>query len=135
MIIISPKPNTECRNEECRRLFYSCKSCVKTANWKAFCCSLECYNKWQEQVAKSRQNNKSVSLLPKRIDITSEEVKNIIDTPIEKVNEDTINEFKELGYLDTYEEVGLTKTVEQINEDINKLSLKSKRKNKRADGN
>ena len=53
------KPNHTCKNLNCHKgedggpkRYYACNSCVrnKPAFWQEYCCSIECYEAWIEQM-------------------------------------------------------------------------------------
>ena len=74
MVKKNVKPNTVCRNENCRKHFFACKTCVGQNQWRAVACSFECYNEYMKQVEKSRSLGETVSLLPESLDMSEREI-------------------------------------------------------------
>lgn len=58
------KPNHTCKNLNCHKgddggpkRYYACNSCVKgkPAFWQEYCCSIDCYEEWVEQMKEVEQ--------------------------------------------------------------------------------
>ena len=110
------RPNSLCKNFNCRKSFYACGYCTHKLAWRAVACSLECYEQYANQVTEARANNKRINLLPERTDMTSDEVQALISTPTEQVIEATKEELKD--YADDLNALGLGGTIDKINEEI-----------------
>lgn len=104
-----PQPNTICKNPNChngedggRKHFVACTYCAKNSKskqlWRAYCCSPECWDEYQEQVRIARSGGTPVDDVPERTDMTREEVVQLIEEmPDETVEELTREELS--GYL------------------------------------
>lgn len=122
------KPNTICRNPNCthgedggRKKFYACLTCLRKESWRAYCCCIECYEEYTRIVLDSRSKSKTESILPERIDMTSAEVKEVMETPIEQIEQYT----KEVELKDYFEEnptSPLSEIIELVNTDIEQNS-------------
>ena len=120
------QPNTICKNKDChkgkdggKKIFYSCHYCINQATWRSMCCSEDCYLQYMKQVAEARSNSESISLFPERTDMTSEEVKDIVQN--ESV-EDAIAITKE-ELKDEFEEnpgASIAEVVKKVNKKIDK---------------
>ena len=122
------KPNTICRNPNCthgedggRKTFYACLTCLRKESWRAYCCCIECYEEYTRIILDSRSKSKTESILPERIDMTSAEVKEVMETPIEQIEQYT----KEVELKDYFEEnptSPLSEIIELVNENIEQNS-------------
>lgn len=122
------KPNTICRNPNCthgedggRKKFYACLTCLRKESWRAYCCCIECYEEYTRIILDSRSKSKTESILPERIDMTSAEVKEVMETPIEQIEQYT----KEVELKDYFEEnptSPLSEIIELVNTDIEQNS-------------
>lgn len=122
------KPNTICRNPNCthgedggRKKFYACLTCLRKESWRAYCCCIECYEEYTRIVLDSRSKSKTEPILPERIDMTSAEVKEVMETPIEQIEQYT----KEVELKDYFEEnptSPLSEIIELVNTDIEQNS-------------
>ena len=110
------KPNSVCKNINCGKLFYACAYCTHKLAWRAVSCSPECFEAYTSQVAEARANNVKVDLLPKRIDMTPDEVQALVKAPTEDVIAAARNELK--GYSEELDTLGLNGTVDLINSEI-----------------
>lgn len=118
------KPNTICRNPNCkhgenggRKMFYACMTCLRSENWKAYCCSAECYEEYTKIILESRSKGANVVMQPERLDMTPSEITEVMETPMQEVAEYT----KEVELKDYFEEnpgATLSEIVEKVNEDI-----------------
>lgn len=119
------KPNHICKNINCKKEYYACDYCGKTQNWRSMACSIECYNAYMKQIEQSRNGNISIDTYPNRIDMSHKEVVEMVNnTPIEVVKEKTMNELSE--YLEDIKTIGLGKTIDKINKEIDNKKLKKK---------
>ena len=110
------KPNSLCKNINCRKPFYSCAFCTHTISWRAIACCPECYDAYTKQVNEARAANRKVNLLPERTDMTEEQVKELLAKPTEEVIEVTKDELSE--YSNELATIGLGETIDKINDDI-----------------
>ena len=92
------KPNTICRNPNCthgedggRKKFYACLACMRRESWRAYCCSIECYEEYTKIILDSRSKGENEPIQPERPDMTSEEINKVMEAPIEAVEEYTKN--------------------------------------------
>ena len=131
MVNKNVKPNTVCRNKNCRKLFFACKTCVGQNQWRAIACSFECYNEYTEQVMKARSLGETVSLLPERLDMTEQEVVEFQKKDPDEIKDEALTELIDLGYSEELESVGVHETVKMINEDIDNSSNEYKPKKKK----
>ena len=112
------KANTRCRNEYCRKEYYSCKYCLRTENWRSVACCPECFEAYQEQIARSRGQCKPVNLKPDRMDMTEKQYDELMETPLEEVRDETVKEISGMGYANELNEYSLAGTVDKINADL-----------------
>lgn len=125
MLIRERKPNHICNNPYCDKgengqpkHYYACDYCDRTNKWKAYACSIECF---EDIVA----INKGEKQRPNRIDKTEKEVDELMNKPIEQVKEETLEELSDLK--EEIAEGGIDKAIEIINQDIdNKATSKKK---------
>ena len=110
------KPNSLCKNKECRKPFYACAYCTHKIAWRSVACCPECFDAYMEQVAEARAANRKVNVLPERTDMTEEQVKELIATPTDDVIETTKEELSE--YYEDMEAIGLGETIDKINDEI-----------------
>lgn len=121
------KPNHICKNSSCKKEYYACDYCGKTLAWRSMACSLPCYAEYMEQVSAARAINKPVNVYPERIDMTHDEVVDLIaNIPIEKVKESTSHELSD--YQESIDTIGLGATIDKINVELSTKTSKSKRK-------
>ena len=133
------EPNTLCKNPNChhgenggRKHFYACAYCTGTKKWKAYCCSPECWNKYQAIISRCTVGMEQQEDLPERTDMTQEEVKALIhDTPYEVIEKTTRQELD--GYLPEDAEISpetVGPVIDTINAEIDTAN-QGKRKNKK----
>ena len=115
-VTVIKKPNSLCKNINCRKPFYACAYCTANLKWRSIACSPECYDAYVEQVITARAAGKEVNLLPERTDMTEDEVKELMQKPADEVAAITREELKD--YVDDLAAVGLGGTIDKINEDI-----------------
>ena len=119
------KPNHICKNINCRKEYYACDYCGKTQNWRSMACSIECYDEYMKQIEQSRKNNMPIDLYPERTDMSHAEVVEMVDnTPMNVIKEKTMNYL--LEYSDDIETLGIGKTIDKINKQINSKKSKNK---------
>ena len=119
------KPNHICKNINCRKEYYACDYCGKTQNWRSMACSIECYDEYMKQIEQSRKNNMPIDLYPERTDMSHAEVVEMVDnTPMNVIKEKTMNDL--LEYSDDIETLGIGKTIDKINKQINRKKSKNK---------
>lgn len=118
------KPNTICRNPNCthgedggRKKFYACLTCLRKESWRAYCCCVECYEEYTRIVLDSRSKGKTEPVQPERIDMTPAEVKEVMETPIEQVEQYT-KEVELKDYFEENPESPLSEIIELVNTDI-----------------
>lgn len=122
------KPNTICRNPNCthgedggRKKFYACLACMRRESWRAYCCSIECYEEYTKIILDSRSKGKNEPIQPERTDMTSEEINKVMEAPIEAVEEYTKNvEIKD--YISENPAASFSEIIEKINADIDNNS-------------
>lgn len=117
------EPNTICRNPNCthgeddgRKHFYACMTCLRTEQWRAYCCSIDCYEEYTRIVLESRAKAKE---LPERTDMTKNEIEQVMNRPVE----DVINYTKNVELKDYIEEnpgSSIGQIVDKVNADIDK---------------
>ena len=125
------KPNTICRNPNCthgedggRKHFYACMTCMRKESWRAYCCSVGCYEEYTRIILDSRAK---ANKLPERTDMTVQEIKEVMEKPMAEVEEFTKTvELKE--YFDENPGASLAEVIEQVNEDIDTDRKSRKRK-------
>ena len=120
-MLVIKKPNSICKNTNCRKEFYACAYCTHTMAWRSVACSLECYAEYVNQVEIARARNKIVNILPERTDMTVEEVQELINTSTEEAIEATREELKD--YADDLMTLGLSGTIDKINDEINEMNI------------
>lgn len=132
------KPNTICRNPNCthgedggRKKFYACLACMRRESWRAYCCSIECYEEYTKLILDSRSKGNTEPIQPERIDMSSEDINKVMEAPMEAVEEYTKNvEIKD--YISENPAASFSEIIEKINEDIDSNS-QVKTKNATAD--
>nr|DAJ77307.1 MAG TPA: hypothetical protein [Caudoviricetes sp.] len=117
------EPNTICRNPNCthgedggKKHFYACMTCLRTEQWRAYCCSIDCYEEYTRIVLESRAKAKE---LPERTDMTKNEIEQVMNRPVE----DVINYTKNVELKDYIEEnpgSSISQIVDKVNADIDK---------------
>lgn len=127
------KPNHICKNKNCnkgidggRKHYYACDFCTRTKSWRSVACSYECYEEYVNQVIEARSKGKNISTIPERTDMTESEVNDLMNTPVEKVLEDTKEQLKD--YIDIDNNINIEEAVESINIEIESTQLPRKRK-------
>ena len=102
--------------------YYACNYCDAVESWRSLACCKEHYLLYQEEVLAERAKGKTPDTLPKRTDMTSEQVKKLKKKSISKVRKETEKDLSE--YKDMIEEVGILETVNHINEELDKENTK-----------
>lgn len=128
------KPNTICRNPNCthgvdggRKRFYACLTCLRSESWRAYCCSVNCYEEYTKIILDSRSKNKHE--YPERTDMTDQEIQKVMDTPVETIKQYT--ETEELAdYIQEQPGASLSTIIEKVNEDIDAANSKLTVENK-----
>lgn len=130
--------NHICKNPNCtkgtdggRKKFYACKFCDKTQNWRSVACSFECYQEYMDLVIAERSKNKKVDVLPERLDMSTQEVEELMDKPYHEVYEETKEELKE--YIGESEINDFSEIVDEINYEINKKKINTVRSKKKKE--
>lgn len=128
-------PNTICRNKNCtkgengeRKKFYACKYCLKTENWRSFCCSRECFDEYVDAVNKARDKDIS-DILPERLDMTKDEILEFMEKSYDEVIEETKDELSE--YIAENPDKSITEIVDIVNSDIKENSKRKRNNNKK----
>lgn len=122
------KANHICKNPECRKHYYACNFCDRNNNWKSVACSFSCYQKYMDLVIAERSKGKVVEVKPERTDMTEKEVDILLESPIEKVLEDTKEELKD--YVGFDGSIDINKAVEDVNYKLDKKTTTRSRKKK-----
>lgn len=130
------KPNHICKNRNCtkgadggRKHYFACDLCDKRENWRSMACSYECYQEYMKQIAESRRKPNLEELYPDRTDMTKEQVMDMIDNKSEsEIEESTKEDLKD--YQEELETIGLAKTIDKINEELDQQTKKRTRKTK-----
>ena len=92
------KPNHTCKNINCHKgddggpkRYYACNSCVrgKPAFWQEFCCSVECYEEWVEQMKEVERGKTFVREKPAKPaeEVKEEKKEEPLHSPTEKPEE------------------------------------------------
>ena len=116
------RPNSICKNINCRKPFYACAFCTHTNAWRSMACSIECYLAYGDQVCEARAAKKKVNLLPERTDMTETEIKEFMEKPIDEIIAITNEELKD--YSGSIAEI-----VTQINDEIDAANENTKDEN------
>ena len=127
------KPNTLCRNINCtngddggRKYFYACLSCLRNESWRAYCCSIECYDAYIEAILKSRSVERK-DRLPERTDMTVSEMEEVLKKPKAEVYAYTAeHELKE--YMEENPYMVLSDIVDLVNKDIDEDKKKTRKR-------
>lgn len=129
------KPNTLCKNANCnkgenggRKHYYSCRFCVREENWRSMACSWECFMEYNDQVMRARSGGIVIDMLADRTDMTKDEVKSLLDTPVEQVVEQTELELAE--EIEENPSKGFDEIVDQINAELDSAAKISKKRKK-----
>lgn len=113
----------------CRKLYYACDYCDRTASWRSVACSPECYQGYIEEVLAARADAAQKTLYPDRLDKTTDQVAVLLREPVEKVAESTKNDLSD--YSEALESEGLAAVMESINKEID-THAKSRSRKKRT---
>lgn len=113
---MTKKPNSLCKNKNCRKPFYACAYCTHKIAWRSVACCPECFDAYTQQVIEARAEDRKVNLLPERTDMTEEQVRELIAKPVDEVIEATQEELSE--YSDDLATIGLGQTIDKINDEI-----------------
>lgn len=100
----------------CRKHYYACDYCDRTANWKSMACCFEHYQLYIEEVVRNRAQNKKINPLPERTDISNDELSELMKQPIDSVKEKTEKELS--AYINEGESFNVSNVVEKINQEI-----------------
>lgn len=134
-------PNTLCKNPNChhgedggRKRFVACTYCAKYSQaknlWRAYCCSLECWNEYQAQIRIARAGGLPIDNIPERTDMTRDEVVDLInEMPESEVETRTREELK--GYLADGAELipeNIGPALAEINAEVDSANAKKKKK-------
>lgn len=127
------EPNHICKYSGCTlgengspKRYYACVYCSRTESWRAMACCKEHYNLYIQEVLDNREKGKEVDTLPDRIDMTKEEVKDLMKRPEEEVLEEAKEELKDFANEDG--SVNIADAVEEINKSIDRRNNYKKRK-------
>lgn len=130
-------PNTICKNINCKRgkdgtrkHYYVCKRCTNQQSWRAVACCPECYQEYMKQLMFARTNGKKIDTTPERTDMTKEQVIELINTPLDVVEQETKEELKD--YADENGNIDYEKVVIEINNNIDSHNDYKKKKKKRT---
>ena len=127
------KANHICKNPECRKEYYACNYCTNTLNWRSVACSFECYQKYTDLVIAERSKGKAVKIIPERIDMTENEVIELMNRPTEEVLKETKEQLEE--YI-TDDNADISSIVDEINKELDvkkSTSTRSKKKSVKKD--
>ena len=102
------KPNHVCAC--CGKLYYACNYCDRTG-YKWLACSPKCFAEvaWKYGVANAPRK-------PQRIDKTEEEIKEMMNQPLEQVKAESEAELSD--YKDELEQIGFDGVVDLINREM-----------------
>ena len=130
---IIKKPNTICRNPNCtkgsdggRKYFYACLACLRNESWRAYCCSIECYDAYIEAVLASRSASRE-DKLPERTDMTVAEMEEVLKKPKSEVAAYTA-EHEVKDYMDENPNMGLSDIIDLVNKDIDEDRKKARKR-------
>ena len=128
------KPNTICRNPNCtngtdggRKHFYACMTCLRNENWRAYCCSRECYEEYTRIILFNR-NAAREEKFPERTDMTLSEMEAVFEKPVAEVQAYTA-EYELKDYFEENPDMPLADIIDKVNEDIDASTKKQKKKN------
>lgn len=122
------KANHICKNPECRKHYYACNFCDRNRKWQSVACSFDCYQKYMDLVIAERSKGKVVEVKPERTDMTEKEVDVLLESPVEKVLEDTKEELKDYVGFDGF--ININEAVKDINYKLEKKTTTRSRKKK-----
>lgn len=120
------KPNHICKNPKCKREYYACNYCDKTQNWRSVACSQKCYQEYTNLVIEERSKGKKIIVKPDRTDMTDKEVDELLNKPINIVQQETKEQLKE--YTNEDGSINFTDAVDKINENIRKKTIATQKK-------
>lgn len=127
------EPNHICKNPECRKHYYACNYCTNTVSWRSVACSFECYQKYTDLVIAERSKGKEPKIIPERIDMTENEVMELMSRPKEEVFEKTKEELKE--YINDEEITNFSDIVDEINKELDKKATTARSRKKKVEKN
>lgn len=113
------KPNHVCANSKCLKKYYACDYCDRTS-YRRIACSPECY---AEVVRAAKEVNN-----PTRTDKSVEEMTKVMNTPLEEVFKNSIEEISKT--IPNVEEIGIDEAVKIINKQIDDEKPKRKHNKK-----
>lgn len=126
------KANHKCKYSKCtlgsdggRKEYYACPHCDASQSWRSMACCKEHYDLYVEEVLAARAHGDKVNLLPDRTDMGVKETKDLVNMPLDKALEATKEELKD--YAEDIEELGVSATVDKINDEIDRQNTKTKR--------
>lgn len=129
------KANHKCKYSKCtlgsdggRKEYYACPHCDASQSWRSMACCKEHYNLYIEEVLAERAQGHEVNLLPDRTDMKTEDVKTLVNMPLDEALKATKEELKD--YAEDIDEIGVSATIERINNEIDKQNTKTKRTKK-----
>ena len=105
------KANHICKYSKCNlgnngqpKQYYACDYCDRINSWKSIACCKSMLNK--------------INMLPKRIDMSEDEIKELYNIPADVVLEKTNQELQ--YYKDKYGINNINEVVDKINDELNK---------------
>ena len=138
MAISNKLPNMKCKFSGCtngtdkysielnngiknrQKWIYACRNCVRNEVWKTVACCPEHFVAYQQEVVAARAKGRPILDANKPImaDMTDGEYKELMDAPVEQVEEETKQELTDAGYGEVLKEKGISGTVDFINQEL-----------------
>ncbi len=123
--------NHVCKNKHCNKKYYACDWCARTEAFRKVTCSRECYTEYAKEWIENHPNvdlDKVDFALPIEIGRTRAQtiihMQEISEIPIEQVESETKQELSDMGYGKEVEELGISGTIELINDQLDQESEK-----------
>ena len=98
--------------------YYACAYCDRINSWKSIACCKEHFDLYIEEELERKSMLNKINMLPKRIDMSEDEIKELYNIPADVVLEKTNQELQ--YYKDRYGIDNINEVVDKINDELNK---------------
>jgi hypothetical protein len=119
------KANHICKYSKCNlgnngqpKQYYACDYCDRINSWKSIACCKEHFDLYIEEELERKSMLNKINMLPKRIDMSDDEIKELYNIPADVVLEKTNQELQ--YYKDKYGIDNINEVVDKINDELNK---------------
>ena len=118
------KANHICKYSKCNlgnngqpKQYYACDYCDRINSWTSIACCKEHFDLYIEEELERKSMLNKINMLPKRIDMSEDEIKELYNIPADVVLEKTNQELQ--YYKDKYGIDNINEVVDKINEELN----------------